>query len=87
MEAILYNEYPFDEAEAVQYQNYQKQRKNHDNKQKQFLIDTVNFNMKSLNINLHWDTMLIRIIPHLKNSFKFGKNIVHQTLFFMLKYF
>lgn len=42
--------------------------------------------MKSLNINIHWDTMLIKVIPHLKNSILFGKNIVNLALYFILKY-
>ena len=71
----------------MQYQNYQKQRRNHDNRHKQYLIDTVNFNMKSLNINIHWDSLLIKIIPNLKNSMKFGKDVIYQALLFLLKYF
>jgi hypothetical protein len=86
-EALLYNEYPFDEAEAMQYQNYQKQRKSHEVKNKQYLIDVVNFNMKSLNINLHWDSLLIKLVPSLKNSVRFGKELLQQSLFFLLKYF
>lgn len=43
--------------------------------------------MKSLNINIHWDTMLIKVIPHLKNSILFGKTIVNLSLYFILSYF
>jgi len=43
--------------------------------------------MKSLNINLHWDTLLIKIIPHMKNSASFAKKILQQALYFLLKYF
>ena len=43
--------------------------------------------MKSLNLNVHWDTLLIKIIPNLKNGVKFGKDVVYQSLLFVLKYF
>lgn len=43
--------------------------------------------MKSLNINIHWDTILIKIIPHLKNSIQFSKDILYQSLYLLHKYF
>ena len=47
----------------------------------------VNFNMKSLNINLHWDTFFIKIIPNLKNSVGFAQEIIYSSLYFIFKYF
>lgn len=87
LEALLYNEYPFDEAEAIVFQNYQRQRKTGDNKQKQHIIDIVNFNMKSLNINPHWDNIFARLIPNLKSSHIFAKELLNSSIYFLLQYF
>lgn len=54
---------------------------------KQHVIDVVNFNMKSLNINLHWDSMLIKIIPQIKNSLNFAKQLIYLCLTFLQQYF
>jgi len=43
--------------------------------------------MKSLNINLHWDTFFMKIIPNLKNSVGFAQQIIYLSLYYMLKYF
>jgi len=43
--------------------------------------------MKSLNINPHWDSVFIKIIPNLKNSIIFAKKIVNAALFFFIQYF
>lgn len=43
--------------------------------------------MKSLNINPHWDNLFMKIIPNLKNSIKFAKEILNQALYFMLRYY
>ena len=43
--------------------------------------------MKSLNINLHWDTFLMKIIPNLKNSVAFAQQLIYLGLYYMLKYF
>lgn len=43
--------------------------------------------MKSLNINLHWDSMLIKIIPQMKNSLNFAKQLVYLSLTFLHQYF
>ena len=47
----------------------------------------VNFNMKSLNINPHWDSLFIKIIPNPKNSQTFAKELLGTSLYFFLEYF
>jgi hypothetical protein len=58
-----------------------------DNKQKQHIIDIVNFNMKSLNINPHWDNLFAKLIPNLKNSHIFAKELANSSIYFLLQYF
>lgn len=87
VEALLYNEYPFDAEEVIKYQNYQRQKKGNSHKNREAAIDTVNFSMKSLNINPNWDSILVRIIPNLKNSLSFAKKLLNSCLFFYIKYF
>jgi hypothetical protein len=87
VEALLYNEYPFDESDAIVFQNYQKQKKTGDNKHKQHIIDIVNFSMNSLNINPHWDSLFVKLIPNLKNSHLFAKELLNTALYWLLQYF
>jgi hypothetical protein len=43
--------------------------------------------MKSLNLNPHYDSILTKFVPRLKNSISIINKIVHQSLFLMLKYY
>jgi hypothetical protein len=58
-----------------------------ENKQKQHIIDIVNFNMKSLNINPHWDNLLGKLIPNLKNSHLLARELINSSIYFLLQYF
>ena len=71
----------------IVFQNYQRQKRDNATGNKQSVIDIVNFNMKSLNINVHWDSMLIKIVPNLQNSPTFAKTLVYSALSFIKLYF
>lgn len=43
--------------------------------------------MKSLNINPHWDNLLGKLIPNLKNSHIFAKELINSSIYFLLQYF
>jgi hypothetical protein len=43
--------------------------------------------MKSLNINPHWDNIFGKLIPNLKNSHIFAKELVNSGIYFLLQYF